>query len=163
MNETDVCLINNNLPDFSFMSFIATPHLGLLDCHITAQENAGTNWNVAYNTSISLTMKRQESQSFTVTYVSSIPLCTSYSYADNDDKGNANISLVVWVALGKHQIAQQLVGHPVKKQISVAENSFDCFMMCTVYKNAFQKRLQACIRSFIHSFGLNNRPLQFRT
>jgi len=56
------------------------------------------------------------------------------------------ISLVVWVALGKHEIAQQLVGHPcsVKKQISVAENSFDCFMMCTVYKNAFQKRLQAC-------------------
>jgi len=29
----DVCLINNHLPDFSFMSFSATLQLGLHDCH----------------------------------------------------------------------------------------------------------------------------------
>ena len=41
------------------------------------------------------------------------------------------ISLMISVALGKHQIAQQLVGYPCsvrsEKQTSVSENSFDCF------------------------------------
>ena len=39
------------------------------------------------------------------------------------------ISLMIWVALGKHQIIQQLVGHPCsvrfEKQSSMAENLFD--------------------------------------
>jgi len=39
MNGMDVCLINNHLPDFSFMSFIAA----LVLTASTVQENAGTN------------------------------------------------------------------------------------------------------------------------
>jgi len=55
----DVCLINNHLPDFSFMSFIATLQLGLLDCHNSIRKLLEQTENAAYNTSISFTMKRQ--------------------------------------------------------------------------------------------------------
>jgi len=45
MNGMDMCIFSNHLPDFSFMSFIATLQLGL-PCltATTAQENAGRNW-----------------------------------------------------------------------------------------------------------------------
>jgi len=38
----DVCLINNHLPDFSFMPFVATLQLGLLDCHNSTRKC----WNI---------------------------------------------------------------------------------------------------------------------
>jgi len=45
MNEIDVCLINNDLPHFSFMSHIYCNTTASWDCltATTAQENAGTN------------------------------------------------------------------------------------------------------------------------
>jgi len=82
--------------------------------------------NVAYSTIISLTMKRQGKTKF-YSY-SSIQLRIS-CYAGNGDKDNANISRMVSVALGKHQIAQQLLGHHCsvrcENQTAIAENSFD--------------------------------------
>ena len=111
-----------------YHSLIATLQLGLLDCH----NNTRKCWNKLKTLYIiqalvwHVTMKRQwKPKLYSYKNVSSIPLCISY-YAGNDYKGNANM---VWVALGKHQIAQQLVGHPCsvrsEKQTFMAENSFD--------------------------------------
>jgi len=60
------------------------------------------------------------------------------------------ISLMVWVALalGKHQIAQQLLGHPCsvrsEKQTAMAENSCDWCRCARCPKKAFQKWLREC-------------------
>jgi len=62
----DVCLINNHLQDFSFVSFSATLQLGLHDCHNRQQHKKMMEQteNVAYSTIISLTMKRQGKPKF---------------------------------------------------------------------------------------------------
>ena len=102
--------------------------------------------NAEYSTIISLTMKRQGNPKF-YSY-SSIQLCISFILAMATKV--TQISLIVAVALGKHQIAQQLLGHHCcvrsEKQTAMAENSFDwCWCaQCTKNAFAFQKWLQAC-------------------
>jgi len=93
MNRMDVCLINNHLLAFSFMSFIATL-LGLLDWHSSTRKC----WNILKTLPTIQALvwhltkwNASENQNFTVTNASSILLCISYS-AGNDDKGNANIT-----------------------------------------------------------------------
>jgi len=60
MNGKDVCLINNNLPHFSFMSLIYYyTTAGIAWLPQQRKKMLEQTENVAYKTSISLTMKRQ--------------------------------------------------------------------------------------------------------
>ena len=82
--------------------------------------------NVAYSTIISLTMKRQGKPKF---YSYSDPASSSLAVMLAMVTKVTQISLMVSVALGKHQIAQQLLGHHSsvrsEKQTAMAENLFD--------------------------------------
>jgi len=87
--------------------------------------------NVAYNTSISLTFDNEtqvKTKTLQLQMLAASRCALAILLAVTTEV--TQISLMVWVALGKHQIAQQLVEHPCsmrfEKQTSVAENSFDC-------------------------------------
>jgi len=124
----DACLIKNHLPDFSFMPFIATLQLGLHDCHNSTRKCWNKLKTLHTIQSLVWQWNARENQNFIITNVSNIQLCIS-CYAGNGVKGNANITYMVSVALGKRQIAQQLLGHHCSvrsgKQTAMAENSFD--------------------------------------
>jgi len=84
--------------------------------------------NVAYNTIISFTMKRQgkpKLYSCKMLAASSCALDLMLAMATKATQ----ISLTVWVALAKHEIAQQQLWHHCsvrsEKQTSMAKNSFD--------------------------------------
>ena len=71
----------------------------------------------------------RENQNFTVTNVSSIPLCISY-YADNDDKDNPNITCglsCTWQTPNCTTADRIFLLCESEKQTSMAENSFNCF------------------------------------
>ena len=142
----DVCLINNHLPDFSFMSFSATLQLGLHDCHNSTRKCWNKLKTLHTVQSLVWQWNARENQNFTAIAASSCALAVMLAMATKVTQ----ISLMVSVALGKHQIAQQLLGHHCsvrsEKQTAMAENSFDwCWCArCTKNAFAFQKWLQAC-------------------
>jgi len=165
----DVCLINNNLPHFSFMSFIATLQLVLLDRHNSTRKcwsklkTLHTIQALVWH----LTMKCQRNQKFTVTIGSSIQLCIS-CYAGNDDKGNANISYdlsCTWQTPNHTTAGRTSLLCEVWETVLHGWKLVRLVLMCTVYKNAFQKWFQAC-KSFLippkvpRYFGLHSIKYQ---
>ena len=114
--------LNNHLPDFSFYIIYCYTTAGIAWLPQQHKKTLEQTETVAFNTRISLTIKWQWKPK-----VSSIPLCITY-YAIMTTKVTQIITYS-WVALGKHQIVQQLVGHPCsvssEKQTSMAENLFD--------------------------------------
>jgi len=108
--------------------------------------------NVAYNTIqilvCHLTTKHQwkpKRYSYKIN-VSSIPLCISY-YAGNDDKGNANITYglsCTWQAPNRTTAGRTSLLCEVWERYLHGWKLVRLVLMCKVYKNAFQKWLQAC-------------------
>ena len=99
--------------------------------------------NVAYNTSISLTFDNEtqvKTKTLQLQMLAASRCALAILLAVTTEV--TQISLMVWVALGKHQIAQQLVEHPCsmrfEKQTSVAENSFDCCWCARCTKKRFR-------------------------
>ena len=131
----DVCLINNH---FSFMWFIATLQLGLLDCHSSTRKC----WNILKTLPTIQALvwhltkwNASENQNFTVTNFSSIPLCISYS-AGNDDKGNANITnglSCTWQAPNRTTAARSSLLYEV-----LETDRHGWKLVCTVYKSGFK-------------------------
>jgi len=139
----DVCLINNHLPHFPFMSFIATLQLGWVDCHNSARKC----WNKLKMLHVTQALVWQwnasENQNFTVTNVSIIPLCICH-YAD---KSNANITYglsCTWQTLNRTTAGWTSLLCKVWETDLRGWKLVRMVLMCMVYKNAFQKWLQAC-------------------
>ena len=123
----DVCLINNHLPNFSFMSFIATLQLRLFDCHNSTRKCWNKLKTLHTIQALVWQWNARENQSFTVTgtvfAASHCALAIVLTVA----------TWMVWVVLGKHQVAQQLVRHPCSvrsEQTAMAWNLFN-WCLCT--------------------------------
>jgi len=106
----DVCLINNHLLDFSFMSFIATLQLRLLDYHSSTIKR----WNILKTLPTIQALVWHFWQNDTPVKTKTLQLkmlgashCALVILLAMATKVT-QISLMVWVALGKHQIAQPL-------------------------------------------------------
>ena len=133
----DVCLINNHLPDFSFMLFSATLQLGSHDCHNSTRKCWNKLKTLHTVQSLVWQWNARENQNFTAIAAFSCALAVMLAMATKVTQ----ISLMVSVALGKHQIAQQLLGYHCsvrsEKQTAMAENSFDWCWRARCTKNAF--------------------------
>jgi len=134
----DVCLINNHLPDFSFMSFSATLQLGLHGCHNSTWKCWNKLKTLHTVQSLVWQMKRQGKPKF-YSY-SSIQLCIS-CYAGNGDKGNANITYgfsCTWQAPNRTKAARTSLLCEVWETDRHGWKLIRLVLMCTVYKKHFR-------------------------